>query len=72
MSDDTQWRPIAMTPEQQAARAPLVEAGWRILDLLGRVSDQATDEQVREARRNHQALCAIWNDALAEPLPHTH
>jgi len=53
-----------LTPEQQAARAPLVEAGWRILELLGRVSDQATEEQTQEARRTHRALCAIWNEAL--------
>lgn len=59
---------LKLTPEQRVARQPLVDAGNRILSLLYRISDQATDEQVAEARRTHQALCAIWNEALAEPI----
>ena len=54
--------------EQRAAREPLLEAGNRILSLLYRCSDQATDEQRREHYRQHGDLCRIWNEALVEPI----
>lgn len=56
------------TPEQETARRPLIDAGNRILTLLYRVSDTATEEQKREAMSVHRSLCSIWNEALAEPL----
>lgn len=59
---------LKLTAEQQAARRPLVDAGNRILSLLYRVSDQATPEQVAEAMTTHRTMCAIWNEALVEPL----
>lgn len=59
---------LKLTPEQRAARAPLLEAGNRILSLLYRCSDQATDEQRREHYRQHGDLCRIWNEALVEPI----
>lgn len=59
---------IKLTAEQRAARAPLVDAGNRILSLLYRCSDQATDEQRMEHCRQHGELCRIWNEALAEPI----
>jgi hypothetical protein len=63
-------RPLVLkvTPEQRAARQPLVDAGNRILTLLYRVSDQATPDQVAEAMQIHQTMCRIWNEALAEPI----
>jgi len=59
---------LKLTPDQQAARRPLIDAGNRILALLYRVSDQATEEQVAETMQTHRMLCAIWNEALVEPL----
>ncbi len=59
---------LKLTKEQDAARRPLVDAGNRILVLLSRISDQATDEQCREHARQHAALCHIWNEALVEPI----
>jgi DNA-binding MarR family transcriptional regulator len=59
---------LKLTPEQRAARQPLVDAGNRILSLLYQISDQATEEQIKEAHRQHRSLCAIWNDALVEPI----
>ncbi len=59
---------LKITPEQERARRPLVDAGNRILSLLYRVSDQATPEQIAEARREHRYFCAIWNEALMEPI----
>lgn len=54
------------TQDQEAARWPLIDAGNRILALLYRVSDQATDEQRSEHIRMHAHFCSIWNSALAE------
>ena len=67
---ETEERPLVLklTPEQRAARQPLLDAGNRILSLLYRVSDQATEEQIKETRRQHRSLCAIWNEALVEPI----
>jgi len=67
-TNDTRPFVLRLTQEQLAARAPLVEAGNRILSLLYRCSDQATDEQRREHYRQHSSLCRIWNDALVEPI----
>lgn len=70
MSTEIEDRPLVLrlTPEQRAAREPLVHAGNRIIALLYRVSDQATPEQVAEARSVHGALCRIWNEALVETI----
>ena len=54
------------TSDQDKARWPLIDAGNRILVLLYRVSDQATEDQMRESRKRHGELCSIWNHALAE------
>lgn len=59
---------LRVTPEQAAARRPLIDAGNRILELIHRIGDQATEEQVREHMRQHRALCVIWNNALMEPI----
>jgi hypothetical protein len=59
---------LKVTPEQAAARRPLIDAGNRMLTLLYRVSDQATLEQVEEAMTLHRQMCAIWNEALLEPI----
>jgi hypothetical protein len=66
--NDTCHIVMKLTSEQRAARAPLVDAGNRILLLLYRCSDQATDEQRAEHYRQHGALCLIWNEALIEPI----
>lgn len=59
---------MELTSEQQAARAPLVDAGSRILNLLHRVGESATDEQRGEHLRMVAALLGIWNGALVEPI----
>lgn len=70
MASERTTKPLVLkiTPAQAAARRPLVDAGNRILTLLYRVSDQATPEEVAEAMTLHRAMCAIWNEALVEPI----
>jgi len=41
----------------------LLEAGDRIIALISRCSDQATDEQRREHERQAAALRQIWEEA---------
>lgn len=68
--DTVSDRPIALklTPEQRAARRPLIDAGNRMLTLLYRASDTMTEEQRLDHYRQHQAMCRIWNEALIEPV----
>lgn len=71
--DGTTTKPLTMelTSEQRASRAPLLDAGNRILSILYRCGDQATDEQRAEHYRLHGHLCRIWNEALVEPIEPT-
>ncbi len=64
--NDSRLLVMKITPEQRAARAPLLDAGNRILSLLYRISDTATDEQRAEHYRQHGTLCRIWNEALVD------
>jgi len=46
-----------------SALAKLIEAGDRIVALISRCSDQATDEQRTEHYRLVAAIERIWNEA---------
>lgn len=52
----------------RAENIRLKNAGDRILSLISRVSDQATDEQRAEALREEYAMRRIWVDAKYPPV----
>lgn len=70
MSDSQTVRPLvpALSPEQRAARYPLVDGGTEILLQLYRAIAAAPEGQKVELTSLHRRCCTIWNRALAEPV----
>jgi hypothetical protein len=54
------------TADQIAARAPLIDAGFRILMEVGHAASQDSGDQLDQAEREYQRLCTIWYRALDE------
>ena len=65
-----------MRADQEAAidlmneNARLREAGDRIVALISRCSDQATEEQCTEHERFVASIKRIWEEAKAGRVPH--